>query len=95
MSTDRRFTYDASKSAACCTKIRVSLDGDGIQSVEIIDGCDGNHRGIQALVKGRQAQEVVDLLLGTRCDDRGTSCPDQLAKALQAALARNDAGDRQ
>jgi len=87
MSTGRHFAYDASNSSACCTKIHVWLEGDVIQRVEIIDGCDGNHRGIEALVKGRAAQAVIDLLLGIPCEGSDTSCPDQLARALQAALA--------
>ena len=82
----RHLTYDCSGGGACCTQVRVSLKGDVIEEVEFVDGCDGNHKGIQSLVKGRNAREVIQLLLGTLCDDRGTSCPDQLAKALQAAL---------
>jgi uncharacterized protein (TIGR03905 family) len=82
----KRFVYDASRSGACCTEIHVQLAGETIVDVRIVDGCDGNHRGLEALVKGRPAREVVQLLLGTDCEGRGTSCPDQLARALQAAL---------
>jgi len=84
----RQLTYDSSNGGACCKKIHISLEGDVIAHVEIVSGCPGNHRGIQALVRGRKAQEVIDLLAGTPCGDKGTSCPDQLAKALTAAMRK-------
>ena len=80
------FTYPTAGSGACATAIRIWLTGPNIAQVEFIDGCPGNHRGLQALVQGRPAQEVIQLLQGTPCGTRPTSCPDQLAKALQAAL---------
>jgi uncharacterized protein (TIGR03905 family) len=80
------FTYDAEGRGACCTKIRVVLFDGVIQEVEFLDGCPGNHQGIAALVRGRPAREVIKLLAGTPCGGNATSCPDQLAKALKAAL---------
>ena len=83
----RKYTYDCKGKGTCCTKIHVALRGDVIRGVEFIDGCPGNHRGIEALVRGRTAREVAGLLRGTRCGRRRTSCPDQLALALLEALA--------
>jgi len=48
----------------------------------------GNLKGISKLVEGHDAQEIIDLLKGNQCRDKGTSCPDQLALALEAALAQ-------
>jgi uncharacterized protein (TIGR03905 family) len=89
MSSIVNYTYDASGKGACCNRIIVSLEAGTIKRVQIIDGCDGNHRAIEKLVCGRPASEVVSLLKGTSCNGspRGdTSCPDQLALALQAAM---------
>ena len=80
------FVYDTSPSQACCAAIEVTLDGDVIENVKIVKGCDGNHRGLSALVKGRNAAEVIGLLRDTPCGDKDTSCPDQLARALEQAL---------
>jgi len=80
------YVYDAANKGVCCTLIHVRLRGEVIDEVRIDDGCPGNHLGIEALVRGRKAREVIEGLLGTPCGDRSTSCPDQLAKALQEAL---------
>ncbi len=88
MTATKEFTYDTTASAACCTSIHVALADGIIQSIEIHDGCDGNHQGIAALVKGMTAAEAIRRLEGIDCEARGTSCPDQLSKALKAALAQ-------
>jgi uncharacterized protein (TIGR03905 family) len=82
------FVLDTSRSGTCCDTIRVWLRGGIIERVEFSRGCSGNHKGIAALVQGRPAEEVIRLLKGTLCGGRGTSCPDQLAKALEAALGQ-------
>ena len=67
----------------CARQINIEVDDNRIiQEVEFIGGCNGNTKGISKLVKGRKASEIADLLRGTLCGMRGTSCPDQLAKAL-------------
>jgi len=73
----------------CSRLIDVDLDGDTIRKVTFVGGCNGNTQGVAKLVQGKKAQEVIDLLEGTDCGGRGTSCPDQLAKALRQALAQN------
>jgi len=70
----------------CARKITVTVDGDKIVDVVFDGGCDGNHTGLERLVKGRTVEEVASLLEGTTCGKRPTSCPDQLAKALREAL---------
>jgi len=67
----------------CSVMIEVTLDDDdNIVDVKFTGGCNGNLKGICALVKGRKAAEIKKTLSGIECRDKGTSCPDQLAKAL-------------
>lgn len=69
----------------CSKFIDIDLDADGwVRNVHFIGGCQGNTTGICSLVKGMKAREVKERLMGTNCGNRGTSCPDQLAKALEA-----------
>ena len=71
----------------CSRQINIEVDDDGIvQDVEFIGGCNGNLKGIGALVEGRPAEEVIALLKGMKCGFKNTSCPDQLAQALEKAL---------
>ncbi len=70
----------------CSRYIEVELDGETIREVNFIGGCNGNTQGVAKLVQGQNAQHVIELLEGTDCGGRGTSCPDQLAKALRLAL---------
>ncbi len=78
--------YKYKTRGTCSSVIEIELDGDVIESVKFYGGCDGNLKGISKLVKGMKAQDVIDLLEGTRCGFKNTSCPDQLAKALKQAL---------
>ena len=72
----------------CSTAIEVELNEDHIiESVGFAGGCNGNLKGICRLVTGRKAEEIIGILEGTTCGYRNTSCPDQLAKALKAAIA--------
>ena len=79
-------TIDYKTRGTCSQAIHVELDGETIQRVEFLGGCPGNTLGISKLVNGRNAREVIELLKGTRCGMKSTSCPDQLSKALEAAL---------
>lgn len=85
MSDTATHVYEAKGKGACCTKIAVSLERGIIKDVEFTGGCYGNHQGIERLVRGRAASEVVALLKGISCRN-DTSCPDQLALALQEAI---------
>ncbi len=68
----------------CSRQINVTVDdNDVIQSVEIIGGCEGNTHGIMSLVTGMKAKDVYSRLVGIKCGTKGTSCPDQLACALE------------
>lgn len=72
----------------CSQEMHIELDGDVIKSVEIIGGCNGNTKGVAALVKGMKVQDAIERMEGIDCRMRGTSCPDQLAKGLRQALAQ-------
>lgn len=75
-------------SGVCSQKILFDLDGKTVKNVKFIGGCHGNTQGIAALVDGMDATEVIARLRGIRCGFKSTSCPDQLANALEAALAK-------
>lgn len=66
----------------CSRQIAIELDEDTICSVVFTGGCHGNTQGIAALVRGMKTEEVIARFRGIDCKGRGTSCPDQLAQAL-------------
>ncbi len=72
----------------CSSKIILELEGDIVQNVEFVDGCDGNLHGIARLAAGMSADELIAKLSGIRCGWKNTSCPDQLAKALRKAAGK-------
>ena len=75
----------ASPSAMVCSKqIDIQIKDDVIQSVVYTRGCEGNAKGIGALVKDMTVEEAIRRLEGITCGKRGTSCPDQLAKVLKS-----------
>ena len=69
--------------AVCSERIDIETEGDTIRSVQYTRGCHGNTQGIGALVAGMKVADVVARLDGIDCKGRGTSCPDQLARALK------------
>ena len=79
---------DYQPKGVCASKMIVELDGDIIKSVEIIGGCPGNTEAVSRLCVGRGVDEVISILDGIDCRGRGTSCPDQLAKALSSILVK-------
>ncbi|MCL2382906.1 MAG: TIGR03905 family TSCPD domain-containing protein [Oscillospiraceae bacterium] len=75
--------YNYLPKGICPTEISVELDGSTIKRVEFINGCKGNLLGIAKLVEGMNVADAINKLKGIECGRRGTSCPDQLAKALE------------
>lgn len=69
----------------CSRQIDIDLDGEMIRNVQFTGGCHGNTQGIAALVRGMRVDEVIARLDGIDCHGKGTSCPDQLARALKKA----------
>ncbi len=78
-----QFVY--TNKGTCSRQTILELDGDTIRSCRFVGGCDGNTKGICALVEGMKVDEVIRRCQGIRCGLKSTSCPDQLARALQAA----------
>ena len=70
----------------CSSAIRLEVEDGIIESVEFVGGCHGNTQGVAALVKGMAVTDAIAKLEGIDCRGRGTSCPDQLAKALKQTL---------
>lgn len=75
-------TYEYTPKGVCARKMIIEIEDDKVVDVQIIGGCNGNLQGISSLVKGMDVDEVIDRLEGINCGFKGTSCPDQLAKAL-------------
>ncbi|HAL02687.1 MAG TPA: TIGR03905 family protein [Lachnospiraceae bacterium] len=70
----------------CSQLINYDIDDNGkVRNVSFVGGCNGNLQGIGKLVEGMSADEVIERLEGIKCGFKNTSCPDQLAKALQAS----------
>jgi uncharacterized protein (TIGR03905 family) len=72
----------------CSTKINFELHDGKVYSVSFEEGCDGNLKAMGILVEGMDAGELVKKLKGLRCGSKKTSCADQLANAIAAALER-------
>lgn len=68
----------------CSSAIDIEVNNGVIESVAFIGGCNGNLKGISALVKGMKVEDAITRLEGIRCGFKATSCPDQLAQALKA-----------
>ena len=67
----------------CSTSIDIEVEDGVIKFVEFFGGCNGNLQGISALVEGMKVDDAISRLKGIRCGFKTTSCPDQLAKALE------------
>ena len=69
----------------CSAEIFFDLDNGIVKNVRFVRGCNGNTSGISRLVEGMNIDDVIARLKGTDCNGKGTSCPDQLALALESA----------
>jgi uncharacterized protein (TIGR03905 family) len=81
------FSYKTSD--VCASKINFEISNNIVESVDFIGGCAGNLLGIGQLVKGKSVDDVITTLQGIDCRGKGTSCPDQLTKALLAWKKEN------
>lgn len=77
--------YEFKPQGVCSRRIFVELDGDVVKNVQFEGGCSGNTQGISVLAKGMTVAEVKEKLTGITCGFKNTSCPDQLAKAVEEA----------
>ena len=79
-------TINYKTQGTCSRQINIEVENGIVKSVQFIGGCNGNTKGISQLVAGMKVEDVIAKLEGTTCGFTGTSCPDQLAKALKQAL---------
>jgi len=70
----------------CATEIHFEIDHGILKHVQFIGGCSGNLQALSRLVEGMRVEDVLTKLKGIDCDHRGTSCSDQLSKALEKAI---------
>ena len=78
--------YTYTPKYVCSREIRFGLEDGKVHDLRFVGGCDGNLKAIGKLLEGHDAAEAIRLLKGNDCGGRGTSCVDQLALALEAAL---------
>ena len=78
-----QYTYKTK--GTCSREINFEVENGKVKNVQFIGGCNGNLKGIAALVEGMDIDEVISRVEGVTCGFKSTSCPDQLAQALKAA----------
>lgn len=78
--------YNFTPRGVCSRQIDIETEGGKIVDVKFTGGCNGNLKGISALVKGMDIEEAISKLENIHCGMKNTSCPDQLAKALKQTL---------
>ena len=79
-----KYTYKTS--GTCSRAISFEIEEGKVKNVSFQGGCNGNLKGISALVEGMDAADAIEKLRGIKCGFKDTSCPDQLSKALDQAL---------
>ncbi len=77
-------------SGVCSREIEIKIDKDVIKSVKFTGGCHGNLQGVSRLTEGMRVDDVIERLSGIKCGFKGTSCPDQFAKALKEYKERRE-----
>ena len=81
--------YRYKPEGVCSQEMIIEVEGDTIKKVTIEGGCAGNTVGVSRLVEGMKIEEAIKRLKGIPCGMKGTSCPDQLARALEIVVNEN------
>ena len=76
-----KYTYEPK--GVCSRQINLEVENGVLIKLEVIGGCNGNLQGISKLIEGMKVEEVIKKLKGINCNGKGTSCPDQIATALE------------
>ncbi len=79
-------TINYKTKGVCARQINVEVEDGIVKNVEFVGGCSGNTQGVARLAKGMKVKDVIELLKDVDCGGRGTSCPAQLAQALEQSL---------
>ena len=77
--------YEYKTKGTCSQRIFFEVEDGKVKNVQFLGGCNGNLKGIGALVEGMDIDDVIARVEGIQCGMKSTSCPDQLAKALREA----------
>ena len=75
--------YEYKPRGICSNLIELDVENGIIDTVILHNGCDGNHKGLTALLRGMKVDEAIERIEGITCNARPTSCPDQVAQALK------------
>ena len=78
--------FDYRPRGVCPMRISFDMDGDVVHNVSILGGCNGNLQAISRVVEGMTVEQIEGYFTGISCNGKGTSCSDQLAKAVRSAL---------
>ena len=82
-----KYTYRNRGTCSVMTEVELNPDHT-IENVSVMGGCNGNLKGISQLIKGMKAEDAIARMEGTKCGNKPTSCPDQIAQALKGALEK-------
>ena len=86
-------SYRFNTKRVCCKQIRFDVEEGKLHNLKFLGGgCEGNLRAMSSLLEGYDAESAAELLRGTQCGKRGTSCGDQLAMALETVLQKDGEG---
>ena len=80
--------YTRMNKGVCSRSTKVVIEDGIVKDIKVIGGCTGNIEGISRLVIGMKAEDVAKRMKGVRCGCKSTSCPDQIALAIEEALAK-------
>lgn len=75
--------YEYTPKGVCSMKMIFEIEGNIVKSLKIVGGCPGNTVGVSKLIENRNIDEIIQMLKGIQCGVKGTSCPDQVAIALE------------
>ncbi len=78
--------YTYKPKGVCSRQITFSVEDGKVRNVHFDGGCNGNGQGVSALLEGMDVQDAISRMKGIHCGMKGTSCPDQLARALEQAV---------
>lgn len=80
--------YKYEPEGVCSREMIIEVEDGIVKKVRIIGGCPGNTLAVSTMVEGNKIEDVIKKLKGIPCGNRGTSCPDQLAKALEKIVEK-------
>ena len=82
-------TFEYNPKGVCSRHYTFDIEGDTIRSLKVEGGCEGNLRGISRILAGMKVDDVIRAFEGVDCHNRGTSCPDQISRALKEYRSAN------